>query len=102
MSYYKTADGVMRPRLGDFWLAMEQLKSVITGKQRYPFLTTLAKALLTIPICTADPERLFSVRKIDTDQRAGLKAQIVESLVLCKVNSDSTAHEMELPGQVLL
>ena len=77
---------------------MEQLiKSVITGKQRYPFLTTLAKALLTIPIINADPERLFSmIRKSNTDQRAGLKAQTVESLVLCKVNSDSTSHEMEL------
>ena len=92
---------MMRPRLGDFWLAMEQLKSVITGKQRHPFLTTLAKALLTIPISNADPERLISiVRKIDTDQRADLKAQTVESLLLCKVNSDSTAHEMELPEQL--
>ena len=62
---------------------MEKLKSMITGKQRYPFLTTLAKVLLTIPKLNADPEQ---VRKIVTDQRADLKAQTVESLLLCKVS----------------
>ena len=102
VSYYKAADEMMRPKLGDFWLAMEQLKSVITGRLRYPLLTTLAKALLTIPVSNADPERLFSmVRKIDTDQRADLKPQTVESLLLCKVNTDSMAHEMELPNKLL-
>ena len=66
---------------------MEKLKSMITGKQRYPFPTTLAKVLLTIPILNADPEHLFcKVRKIVTDQRADLKAQTVESLLFCKVS----------------
>ena len=66
---------------------MEKLKSMITGKQRYPFLTTLAKVLLTIPKLNADPEHFFcKVRNIVTDQRADLKAQTVESLLLCKVS----------------
>ena len=66
----ETNSDKVRKRIDLFWLEVSKMRDSITGIQRFPILSTLARFLLLIPHSNAFCEGVFStVRKILTDSR---------------------------------
>ena len=60
-------------RLDEFWGQVNLMTNKVTKDPRFPLLSRLATAMLTIPNSNADCERDFSVvRKIQTDYRSDM------------------------------
>ena len=57
---YRAAEKVEKPRAGDFWWKIGQMRCV-DGKPRFPLLFKLMSGLLSIPSSNADSERGFSI-----------------------------------------
>lgn len=101
VSVYKAADLEMRPRVGSFWSAVGNIKT-LEGTDRFILLCKLMFGLLSIPCSNADSERGFSIlRKIHTDQRSNLNQATIIALMSMKFNCDDCCHDIRLPSGLL-
>ena len=68
----------------------------------YPKVTTLMRAILSIPHSNASSERVFSMlKKIQTDQRADLCHDSINALLSIKVNMNTCCYDT-VPSASLL
>ena len=87
-------------RLDSIWSDVMALKTVM-GAVRFPCLTQVYVALLSLPHSNADCERAFSmVRKIHTDARKTLLPETLTSYLQCKLNFDSFCHDFEVTTEM--
>lgn len=80
--------------LCSYWDEIGRTKT-LDGKPRFPYLASLAKCVLSLPVSNADTERVFSnVRKILTDCRTEMDADTLCALLSCKINSNCDCFEL--------
>jgi hAT family C-terminal dimerisation region len=76
---------VSADRIDIAWHQLSNVKDVSTGRAKYPLLTTLMKAVLTMYHSNADCERFFSsVRKNKTDFRASMNTGTLSNILTHK------------------
>ena len=64
-------------RLDEYWGQVNLMTNKVTKDPRFPLLSRLATAMLTIPNSNGDCERVFSmVRKIQTDYRSDMDSTV--------------------------
>ena len=98
---YKAADGVLRPKVGLFWLKVGKMMT-FEGQPRFDRLHKLMAGLMSIPVSNADCERGFSIlRKIHTDQRSNLDQSTIVALMAMKFNSNECCTEVKLSPELL-
>lgn len=68
-------------RIDECWGGMDM-------QEKYPLLSKVMLAVLTIPHSNADPERVFSaVRRVDTEFRPNLGEKLLQSLIVNKTHN---------------
>ena len=88
-------DGQPR-RLDSIWSDVMALKTAM-GAVRFPCLTRVYVALLSLPHSNADCERVFAmVRKIHTDARKTLLPETLKAYLQCKLNFEVTPEMRRL------
>ena len=98
---YHAADGTIKPRVGQFWHKVEQLKT-LEGQNRFSTLCKLMYGLLSIPCSNYDSERGFPIlRKIHTDRRSNLDQSTIIALMSMKFNSDECCHDITVDSKLL-
>jgi len=76
---------VSADRIDIAWHQLSKVKDLSTGNAKYPLLTTLMKAVLTLYHSNADCERFFSsVRKNKTDLRASMNTGTLSNILTHK------------------
>ncbi len=90
---YKSATGDDKPRPGQFWYEVGQMK-LFDGELRFPLLARLMSGLMSIPASNAD-------RKVHTDQRPTLKQSTIISLMTIKFNSEECCHDSIFSEELL-
>ena len=79
-----------------FWGKVMTMKTAM-GETRFPTLTQVMVAVLSLPHSNADCERAFSVvRKIHTECRQSLGADTLTALLQCKMNQDCACYEFNV------
>ncbi|XP_053396898.1 uncharacterized protein LOC123551437 [Mercenaria mercenaria] len=90
-------------KLDEYWGKLASMRNKITGKSRFPTLTRLACALLTIPNSNADCERTFScVRKVQTELRSDLDSTTITALLSCKIIRDRKCYDLNISDDLRL
>ena len=85
-------------RLDEYWGQV----NLITKDPRFPFLSRLATAMLTIPNSDADCKRVSSMaRKIQTGYRSDMYNSTLSSLLCAKINAKETCCHFQ-PSKALL
>ena len=68
----------------------------------YPFLTLLARTLLSFPHSTAEVERCFSQLKLTkSERRTNMKSETLEALLLAKYNPPNLENEETFEKAIL-
>ena len=79
-------------RLDEYWGQV----NLMTKEPRFPLLSRLATAMLTIPNSNAVCERGFSlVKKIQTDNRSDMDNSTLCSLLCAKINAKETCLQFQ-------
>ena len=95
---YITNEGTLDDYLGQVNL----MTNKVTKDPRFPLLSRLATAMLTIPNSNADCESIFSmVRKMQTDYRSDMDNSTLCSLLCAKINAKETCYQFQ-PSKALL
>jgi hypothetical protein len=85
-----------------FWGEVTAMRNRITNTPRFPLLSKIVRAMMTIPNSNADCERIFSmVKKIQTDTRSSLENSTLCALLTVKVNNSQQCHVLK-PSKDLL
>lgn len=88
--------------LDPYWASVSEMKTPLQ-KQRFPHLTKLAFAAMSLPHSNADPERCFSVlKKIQREERENLSIQTIEALLSLKFNVKTACHETKITTEMCI
>ena len=75
------------------WAGVMKVTTVM-GEPRFPTLTKVMVAVLSLPHSNADCERAFSVvRKIHTECYQSMNSDTLTALLQCKMNVDTVCHQ---------
>ena len=89
-------------RLDEYWGQVNLVTNKSKKDPRFPLLSRLATAMLTIPNSNSDCERVFSmVRKIQTEYRSDMDNSTLCSLLCAKINAKETCYQFQ-PSKALL
>ena len=89
-------------RIDQFWLEISKMKDSVTGIQRFPNLSNLARFLLLIPHSNSFCEGVFStVKKILTDSRYNLGKDVKKGHAHSSVYEDRTGIRNNLVGLLI-
>ena len=80
-------------RVDRYWVGVMKLTTAM-GEPRFPTLTKVMVAVLSLPHSNADCERSFSVvRKVHTECRQSMNSDTLTALLQCKMNVDTACHQ---------
>ena len=78
------------------------MKNKITNTPRFPLMSRIVRAEMTIPNSNAECERIFSLmKKIQTDTRSNLDISTVCALLTVKVNNTQQCHTLKPSKDIL-
>ena len=84
-----------------FWGKVGQMRR-LSGNQRFPVLSKLAKGVLCIPHSNASSERAFSIlKKVKTDFRSELGHDTLCAIFALKFNEDKCCFQSDFSERVL-
>ena len=88
-------------RLDEYWGQVNLMTNKVTKDPRFPLLSRLATAMLTIRNSNTDCERVFSmVRKIQKDYWSDMDNSTLCSLLCAKINAKETCYQFQ-PSKAL-
>ena len=79
-----------------FWGEVLAMKKKITNTPRFPLMSRIVRAVMTIPNSNSECERIFSmVKKIQTDTRSNLDNSTMCALLTMNVNNTQQCHTLK-------
>jgi hypothetical protein len=88
-------------RVDEWWQKVLSMKTVM-GARRFPMLSLLMQAVLTIPNSNSESERVFSmVKKLHTSYRSQMTNETLCALLATKINTDEECYDYQ-PSKELL
>ena len=80
-------------RVDRYWAGVMKVTTAM-GEPRFPTLTKVMVAVLSLPHSNADCERSFSVvRKVHTECRQSMNSDTLTALLQGKMNVDTACHQ---------